>query len=315
MLEKYPFLSTGKAALGDAGLASVGAADVDAAARRVAATIAVASGAESPSLAQSARQAVQDYALSRVLLALLGSDYYWQKFAKGEAVRAAECLRKAPGDLPAVARDFFPSIAFDASGLQAEIPVAEFLQQGGELPAGGLQQGKVFLSHEELLAALRKAVFRKALSPLSLPRDLPELFKSAAASLRSSLPKPVQQESFKGKYLALACVRSILAGAAEGKRYYASMSLAIACRKDGLQLEAAREVMAGFAAACQTGSRPFTEREALASLEWVYKRNINFSCKFQREHGLADLPDCANCTLRAERRAAAVSAARREGRA
>lgn len=277
---------------------------------RVNRSVRVASKSVEPPVSppSSAKEAVYSYVLARLLLAMVGSDYYWNQFAKGESTIAASFLDACPQDLLVVARDFFPSISFggDASSeeFSCTMPLTDFLGNGGtHLHGVQLEGGSVFLAKSALLACLKKAIFRKARSPVQLPK-LPEIFSSAASELHAMLPKPLETSSFKGKHLQLPCMQALLKGAPEGKRFYASMSVAIACKKDGLDIGKAREVMAGFVNSCQKGSRPFTEREGMATLEWVYKRDPHFSCKSQREHGLADLPECSpgRCPLDQQRR-------------
>jgi hypothetical protein len=302
MLGKYPFLTAARELARAKGLERIGFEDLEGAKRRVFDAVNRAAAKEFPVMENpSDESSVISYALGRLLLAINDSDYYWQKFSRGEAVLAMQYLARepAPGVLK-VARDFFPSIAEAEGGYS--IPMAEYLAYGSQLPSTRLSAGLVSLTKRGLFELLKNAVARRAKEkPPAVPKN--DLFKSAAEELKASLPKPIVVREYEGSHLTLPCVKAVLAGAPEGKRYYGSMVIANACRTDGLGKAAATAVMQEFVNNCGKQTHPFTMREAEATLEWVYRRPPFFNCNAIRQHGLA--PDeCAfPCTRdRAKRR-------------
>jgi len=299
VLSRYPFLSAARNILARNN-AEPTREDLERGRNRVLASIARGiskNDAFSHPAPQTVSQNVLSYAIARMLLSAAGSEYYWRAFAKGEARQAIQFLAENPGELVDVARDFFPKIEFNESGdYSAKVQVIEYLSQNAEnLSKRSVTDGRILLSQGELLDVIRNVVYRKArLEPRA--REYSRDTTSAAASLREELREkfpPIERKTYSGKYLALPCIQKMLSGVPEGRRYYASMSLAIACKLDGLSLDESTAIMQSFVEANPPSQRPFTTREALASRDWAYKRNINFSCKYQREHGLADLPECS----------------------
>jgi len=303
VLGRYPFLSIGRELARAKGLEKIGDEELEAAKSRVQDSIARAGVKDFPVIqAPSDATAVISYALGRLLLAVIDSDYYWQKFSRGEAMLAMKYLAREPSlEVLKVAGDFFPSIA-ETTAAGYSIPMAEYLAYGTELQSAKLGHGQVHCTKRELFNLLRNAIARRAREkPPAVPKN--DLFKTAAEELRAMLPKPIVVKEFEGSHLALPCVKAVLAGVSEGKRYYASMAVANACRVDGLSKDAAGAVMQEFVNACGKTTHPFTMREATATLDWVYRRPPFFNCNAIRQHGLA--PDeCAfPCTRdRAKRR-------------
>lgn len=312
VLTRYPFLNAAKGILGRGGFESLSQGDLDSGRRRALSSVerGLTKGVFVLSLPQDAPSAVRSYAVARMLLAAVDMDYYWYAFAVGEARQAALLMEKNAGDAVEVCRDFFPSVEFGEAGdYGCRIPVIEYLSQNAEkLSHRQVESGAVRLDKVGLFEVLKQTIYRRCRqSPprQALPKQISEMATAFREELREKFP-PVAKSAYSGKYLSLPCVKAILAGVPEGRRYYASMSLAVACRRDELPQAEAELVMQQFVSANQPGSRPFTFREAKSSLEWVYKRNINFSCKYQREHGLADVPECrGSCPISKSRRQSA----------
>ena len=255
---------------------------------------------------------VVSYALARVILAALAKPGVSRKFAFGEADEAAEMLAEEDEDVfLELARDYFPSLATGRG--QYSHSLADFLKYGSGLAQSRLDAGKVFLDKDEAVGLLRSAIASKIMDlPKIRPSEVPPLVREAVEEAEEWLP----QQTFggagtaggaggeiEGKYLDLACVKKIRAGLEEGRRYYGSMALAIACLRDGLPREEARKVMEEYVGNCRRSTHPFTAREALATLDWVYKHpTLRFSCRTMRENGLID-DYCEKCLFKFKVRA------------
>ncbi len=292
MLGKYPFMSKARGLLASRGLQKVGYDELERAKSRAVQSVSRA-GAKDFAIGSppSENESVESYAIARLLLSVLDSEYYWSKFARGEAALAAAFLREESDEsLLEISRDFFPAASF-ANG-SFEIPLPQFLSYGIALPKAMLGAGVVHLERQDMLSLLRYAIVRKTMEKPSAKAEGEQL-KQAALELSEMLPKPIEAVDFSGSYLSLPCMQSILKGVGEGKRYYASMALAIACRKDDLPKEKAVAVMQQFVNNSSKQTHPFTMREAQASLDWVYRRpSVRFNCPSNRSHGLAP-PECA----------------------
>ncbi len=70
-----------------------------------------------------------------------------------------------------------------------------------------------------------------------------------------------------------SCIKKIMEGLPEGKRYYGCYALCIACFADNLSIEQAVQILREYVKKC-TGTSEYSEKEALATLNWVYKREI-----------------------------------------
>jgi len=304
LLAKYPFLSNARNALGDSAVSEEELENAVSFVKRVL--------TREPTVVNeviNARQAVRQHALARLLLYAFGDASLLAKYAEQRARNAVVLLRDSKQELFEVARDFFPSLQENAGEYSVSIP--DFLkyskqETGLQLVRSNFEAGKVFLSQEELLALLKEGVKERIKNFKSLEsesatlsqRGIPLAVRQAAQELRDALPQRTAPV-FKTRFLGLECVRDLLKGVAEGHRYYGAMALSIACVKDGLPREQAAALLSQYAANCK-GVRPFTVREALATLDWVYKHpSIGFSCKMLREHGLlAKNEYCANCVLK-----------------
>ncbi|MBI3587714.1 hypothetical protein HY095_00815 [Candidatus Micrarchaeota archaeon] len=296
LVARFPFVPSARAFAREMGFASVGHEQLEAA--RVRAIDSVRHGLDSsfptPPAPHLARESVSSYALGRILLRVIGSEYYWRHFAKGEA----ECARRFaemenPGAFVQVLGDIFPTFASEPSG-GFSLSLTDYLQSGRELNKQELSGGRIRLSRSGAIELFRNAAYaRSRAEPKVALAEIPAAFKSAANELSETLPKPIEVKEYAGSFLSLPCIKSIVEGVGEGKRYYASMALAVACRKDGLPREKGLEVMQLFVNNCRKETHDFTMREATATLEWVYRRsNPIHNCNSLREHGIAP-PECA----------------------
>ncbi len=306
-LLKYPFLSAAKRVL-EAGESKLGTEKFDKALARAVDSVRIGVAKRLSSerylAGASPQEAAEVFTTARLLLSLTESDYYSNCFARGEAVSARKFLEKERNnEFGEVVGDFFPSFALAEKNEQTiseaeknsqnffELLLTDFLAWCDGLPQRQLSKGKILVSREEALSLFEKAVFFKLRRRLPASGELPPLFKEYSFELKQRLDSDsslVQRapRDYSGQYLSLPCIQWILKGVAEGKRYYASMALAVACRKDNLPREQAAQAMQQFVDACGKSAHPFTIREGLASLDWVYRRNLRFSCRYHREHGL-----------------------------
>ena len=178
------------------------------------------------------------------------------------------------------------------------------MKNGRSLLYAPLEQGKIFFSRSELQSLLKKAIESRVsdLSSISL-KTLPPFVSEVAKEIEPRIPREQARTTHAGKYLELPCMKKILQGMSEGKRFYGAMALAIACVKDGLSKDDAVKLVSTYAENCSKGSAPFTVREAQTSVEWIYRHpSIGFSCNKMREQGLP--VDCVGCPLALERRRA-----------
>ncbi|MCX6767819.1 MAG: hypothetical protein NTY90_03780 [Candidatus Micrarchaeota archaeon] len=300
---KYPFTSFAKKYLQAAGVEKIDSNALEEAKSRVIAAVREggrgAGGARGTS--EATRAGLVSYALARIMLAYIGKSGVSRKFALREARAAAERLEAEDEELfISVARDFFPSAAAAAGEYSVSLP--DFLKYGSGLIHAGVEAGKVFMDRGDLTGVLREAITAKVMDlPKVRASEVPALVREAAEELEEELPKE-SFTGFAGKHLALSCVKKILSGMEEGRRYYGSMALAIACIRDGLAREEAKKVMEQYAGNCRRATHPFTAREALATLDWVYKHPaIRFSCRTMRENGLIG-EYCESCPYRFKKR-------------
>ena len=262
---------------------------------------------------RSAEEEARTLVLAKLLLASLQNELVARKFASSKAEEFVDLLKNGDeSELQTVAKDFFPSLDSHTLSLEGilssldyphTISLDDFLKAGGKLAEAQLDGGRVFLDEHALFRLLRNAIAFKLsdFSQINL-RNVPALVREAAQELGERIPRePAFASAFKGKYLQLECVQKILKGVPEGKRYYGSTTLAIACVKDGLSREQAAQVMQDYVNNCTRGSQPFTLREALASVDWIYKHPaIGFSCAMNVSRGLID-SQCGNCIQRRKR--------------
>ena len=300
LLLKYPFSSRNRFFLEKLNIAKVSGSELNDAKSFA---VSVLSGRKNTG--SDAREAVVSYVLARILLALTGNRYFLIKFASNEARNAKSLLENEEYDaFSEIAREFFPS--FLEKNNECSVSLEDYLESGSDLANENVSEGRVVFPKEESFALLKKAIEGKISSfsfdMKALPEESRKNFSEEAMELKKELEKlnilEPRFSQFKGKYLNQECMQKVFKGLPEGKRYYGSVSLSIACLKDGLPKEAAEEVLKGYAKNSSSGSHPFSEREALASLDWVYRHPaINLSCKTMLEQGIID-SYCKNCVTR-----------------
>ena len=166
----------------------------------------------------------------------------------------------------------------------------DYVVAGKNLAGEQVEGGRAYFGRRGMLKLMQQAIEEKIRDVKVDAKTVPVEVKEAARKLSAAAPKPAfAAGDYKGRYLSLPAVQSILSGVGEGKRYYASVALAIACLKDKMPREQAEGVMRTYARNCPRSTHPFTEREAVASLDWVYKHpTINFSLKALREQQIVD---------------------------
>ncbi|MFA6049277.1 MAG: hypothetical protein WC792_05040 [Candidatus Micrarchaeia archaeon] len=309
---RYPFLSTSREFLQSRGAESISFESLQ---RASAFCRSMAEKSASTSFAhlvdsEPSGESLANYALSRLLLSQIrnpqGTGDFAQNFARLSIARLSFDAEKDESVFATVCGDFFPSLALaQKSPFDYSLSVFDYVKQGGNLLYAQLFGGEVFFRKPELSEFLEQAIRRRV---CDLPRvdskTVPEIVKDAAFELDEALPKKTfapRGGGYSGKFLSLPCTSSALAeGVGEGKRYYGSMAVAIACTKDGLTKEQAQSVMQDYVQHCGRSAHEFSLREGLASLEWVYKHpSIGFSCKMIRVQGLAGSDDalCVQCPL------------------
>ena len=241
---------------------------------------------------------LKNIALARLLLFCCSNRYATRLFGEGLGRLNASrlSLEKEEGFQNSV-RQLYPSIAFEDGAYLLEL--AEFLSGPNELAYAGLQNGKVSVSKEELLSMVSRQLSSRAsdFSSFDPKGIIPDLIKEYSAILVDQLPSApaVMRGDFTGKWLGQECIKKILAGVPEGRRYYGSMALSLACQKDGLSRSEATAVLEQYVANCQRSSHAFRPGEALASLDWIYKHpGINLSCRMMVQQGLIE-SRCSNC--------------------
>lgn len=231
-----------------------------------------------------------EYALARLLLAASGNRVALEQYAKAEAKYVAGKLQDGnDDDFTEFARLFFPSLERPAKGAFSAA-LADYLKSGKDLANEAVENGRVSFDKAKLLGALRGAIAERVASIKADPKKVPPLVREHAAKLEQAVRERLPaQTQFAGKYLQLPAMQKILQGVGEGRRYYGSMTLAIACVKDNLPRTQAEELMRQYAQNCSKGLQPFTEREAHASLDWAFKHpTVRLSLRTLREQQLVD---------------------------
>jgi len=294
----YPFSSKGKELLKNIGKEALTPQRVETAGQRM-----LDSMTGSRTTSTGARERAVDYVLARILLAAIGRPSATRKYAAAIAKQAVEKLVESPeAYLETLAKDFLPSIR-PTEASNYSVSLADYLTSGNPLLYAPLEKGQLFFTRAELAELLYNAIKNRVgdLSSVSL-KTLPPMVFEAAKQLEPRLPKEKLLSGFKsGKYLELPCIKAVHAGVAEGKRYYGSMALAIACVKDGVPKEDALKLASEYAENSVKGSSPYTAREAMQTIDWVYRNpSIGFSCTKIREQGLPT--ECGNCPLANERK-------------
>jgi hypothetical protein len=285
---KYPFSEKARNFLNKENILAVSDEELEGASKRLLADL---RGAEF--LQKEPKKQIISYVIARIYVGALNNYTANSKFSKFEAKKAVGHLKKElPDVINEISLEFFPSLIMEKE--KFEIDVIDYLKFGSDLPNQELKTGKVSFDKGAFMHLLEKAIAQKIGDISFSSKSLPENIKRHIENLRAEAEKLLVSEggpslSFKGKYLNLPAMKKILLGLPEGKRYYGSMTLAIACMKDNLPKEAAEAVMVEYARNCNKTTHNFTEREALATLEWVYRHpTINFSMKTLREQGLVD---------------------------
>ncbi len=305
LIAKYPFLSAAKKFLA-AGESEVSYEELENAARGI---TSILSNPSAPLTVYSTPSAAaRSHALARLLLATLNNRFVTRRYANARAGQASrELARENDDDFIEIAADLLPSVEIRGRGDSAlfTVSVFDFLRAGGALLTADLEKGSVSLDRDGLSALLEEAVSSRISDfAEARPKRLPAVVREAAEELRRGIPAnalPSAQAAFKGSHLSLPCVQTLLRGVGEGKRYYGAMTIAVACARDGIARDAAGEIMRQYVDSNDRGTNPFTLREGLAVLDWVFKHGgeINFSCRTMREHAFDDGGRlCANCAKR-----------------
>ncbi|MEK6843769.1 MAG: hypothetical protein AABY04_04725 [Candidatus Micrarchaeota archaeon] len=284
---KYPFSEKAREYLAKENIFAVSDAQIRGAQERVASSL-----QNTQRKKADARSEIVSYVLGRILLGCLKDPYASKKFGLAEAQFAIDELEKDDlENIRQLTREFFSSVEID--GGEIAVGIEDYLKVGSDLVNEKVEEGKVVFDRKEFFKLLKIAIAHK-ISDISIdPKALPENIRQKAQDLIEvveRLERPSKAlSSFKGKYITLPAMKKILEGLPEGKRYYGSMTLAIACVKDNLTREEAEQLLSIYAKACQRSTHDYTEREALATLDWVYRHpTINFSMKTLKEQGLVD---------------------------
>ncbi|MFH0714013.1 MAG: hypothetical protein V1722_05595 [Candidatus Micrarchaeota archaeon] len=212
-------------------------------------------------------QAVRQLAVCKVILSIcpyqlifrFANAYssLWQKFFRDNKTSAME-----------FAKELFPSISLNDATRIYSIPVFEFLEVEESISLQRVEKGVVLLFSDELNEVLGRQVRRKV---LTVPQSsiIPVEVKAVAAQLSKefalSLPK-------SAKNLERLEIKQIRMGQPEGGRFYGCMKLSRACFRDNLSFEEAKQVIFEYVKSCPQGKSPFSEKEALTTLEWVYRK-------------------------------------------
>jgi len=244
---------------------------------------------------------IKTFAISRILLASAGSEPLSNKFAAEEIKEAVDLLQKDEQKLDWLAKDLIPTLNKEEKAYS--ISLFEFVEiDNSQIIKRNVENGRVTLEKGELVEILRKMIRKKTILATIDESKIPARFKeSSAAMLKEAdafLPKA--QLGFRSKTLELPCMKKMIErGAEEGKRYYGSLAVSIACFKDNLSSEKAEAVMKQYVASCQKGASEFTLKEGLATLLWVYKRKMNrLSCRQLKQQGFGKIEECKQCKVR-----------------
>ncbi len=223
---------------------------------------------------------VSEYAVARIILSLSGNRKELHFFAKKMSDRVVFADSE---NFVLIAKEFFPSVDF----FNFTVSVVDFVKFF-ELGGTQIQNGLVYLGDSRTLESVVKKAVIKKIEDIHVS-EAPDVLKKESLKFQPVLPS-----GGRGKLLSKKCMVEILKGVGEGKRYYGSMALSIACLKDGLNFEDASNVLKVYANNCDKGVNSFTEKEALTTLKWVYgKPSIRFSCKVLQSQGLVS--DCSDC--------------------
>ncbi|MBI5225861.1 hypothetical protein HY994_01310 [Candidatus Micrarchaeota archaeon] len=284
----YPFLPGAKASLTE------GLNDSDVQDAVVYLKQSVADGADADGLWANDGRHVKMYALAKALLSCCG-EHVKRKYA---LTKAQEYVQRAnlSGDVLELGRAFFPSLASVETSNSVFLSVADYLSVGQHLSQMDVSEGKVRVPPQELNVLLSARIVAKFME--TKVQDVPDFIRNAAKSMDELPPAP---KSFGLKFLELGCIRHVRQGVGEGKRFYGAMGLAIAAQRDGLQKEQAQPVMDAYVNAC-SGTKPFAPSEGKSVVDWVFGRQIGFSCKKMMDDGFEG-EYCKGCPLNWKKRA------------
>lgn len=240
---------------------------------------------------------LRSIALCRMLLAASSNAYAARLFGEGLAKLCCHrLLSESAESRISLLSQLYPSLSREENGYS--LALADYLSGPNELVYAALENGRVTVDEDRLIDMTRLLLSTRASDLSAIDRKaIPKMAADYAPDFSEALPKPVASalDNFKGKWLNQPCLRKILAGVGEGRRYYGSMAIAIACQKDGLSKSEATAVMQQYVSNCSRTSHEFREGEALATLEWVYRHpGINLSCKMMLQQGLID-KFCDDC--------------------
>lgn len=166
------------------------------------------------------------------------------------------------------AKEVFPSLVENDDG-EFKVNVFEFLAAEESVLLIRLSDGLVYLSLQDLIEVLANQVKRRIMSIPQSPL-VPVEMKLIAIDLAKNHSAP--RGATGAKNLDKVEIKQIRLGIAEGGRYYGCMKLSRACFNDGLSFEEAKQVIEEFVKACPPSKNPFTEKEALNCLEWLYRK-------------------------------------------
>lgn len=228
---------------------------------------------------------VKLYTLAKALLSCC-SDHVKKKYAKKKADEYVKHVNRKNDQL-AVGRAFLESLQSESDAYT--LSLSDYLAYGEHLVHQSVRGGRVTINNQELNALLAKAIAGKFTDAVA--QQVPDALQQKALEL----DEQPRRKSYGKKFLDLGCIQSLLAGAPEGKRFYGAMGLSIAAHRDGLPKQDARKIMQEYVSKCE-GTKPFTQTEGENTLNWVYARDIGFSCKVMMDNGFEG-PYCQTCPL------------------
>ncbi len=209
-------------------------------------------------------QQVKQLAICKVILSLCPYPII-ADFANNYSLLWKRHFATNVNDSEEFAREVFPSITF---GSQCKISVFDYLAAEENILIVDVSNGYVHLTKDHLSDVLAHQIKRRVMS-IPSSANMPESVKIAAEELAKQyaafLPKGA-------KNLEKEEIKKIRQGSPEGGRFYGCMKLSRACFRDGLSFEEAKQIILEYVKACSPGKNPFTEKEALTCLEWLYRK-------------------------------------------
>ncbi len=300
-IAKYPFSSSAKSYLEKIGVKTINYDDIRMAEERIREDIKNHRGPEI--LESVAEKQLKSFALARAILAATKNSNYIFRFAAAEAQSMVDSIERESEEVKMqLGKELFPSLK--NSHEEYSLSIFDYTKYAKDWEGVELEAGNVYLPEVVFFSGIFKnaLVFRiadiKNISVDSLAQEV----RDAAEEISPSLNNIIKNQSPKyaraqGKFLSLGCIQFIRKGLSEGRRFYGAMALSIACLKDGLSSQQAKEVMKEYVSKCVQSPHEFTEREALNTLEWVYKKgSMGFSCSVMQAQGFGG-DYCKNCWL------------------